>query len=832
MAKVFNVGGGGGSGGLRLESIAVTTLPSKTVYKTGQSFDPAGMVVTAYYGQGLSATVTGYTIAPAGPLAYGTAEVIVAYSEGGNTRTAAVPITVLATLSGLRVDSAPGKTVYEYGDALDTAGLKVSALYSDGTAREVSGYILTPTALTYLGSQTVTVTYTEDAVTAQTSFTVSVERKSISLPTQAGTLTYTGGTQSPSWNGYSPERMTMGGATSAVNAGNYTASFTPTENYRWADGSTGGKTAAWSIGKAAGSLYLSAAAVTLSAAAPTAKIIVDRAGDGAISAVSSAPSVATVSVSGNTVTISGVNGTNGAATVTVSVAEGKNHTAPAAKTVAVTASFTVYISAVPSQSGALTYTGGVQGPSWTNYDSAQLAIGGVTTATNAGTYTATFTPNPGYAWADGSTEAKSVTWSIGKAEGSMSVDPTSLTLDSANPTGTITVTRAGDGAISAVSSDPGVATVSISGDIVTVTGVKSGTVTITVGVLPGTNHTAPAGADVPVTVSMYSPVLADNTPEQIQAAAAAGLAPSLWSVGDTVPITLNGTVGILTFSNETYYAFILGFNHNAEIEGNNTIHFGFGKTADGVDIAFVDSEYRNFDNDAAFRMNTSGSNSGGWNGSYMRKTICPTFLAALPAAWQNVVVPCTKYSDNKGGGSSAASYVTATANNIWLLSEFEVHGTRNYANSAEQNYQKQYDYYKNGNSKVKYKHDATTTACIWCLRSARASEDSAFCYVNATGGAASYYSAHHSLGFAPGFMIKQPEVITFTIAGTAYQAMEGMTWGEWVESGYNTAGYKLNSSNALVDPSGKNIKYNAANAASTDYIVPGGQYTVQGYTVS
>lgn len=32
------------------------------------------------------------------------------------------------------------------------------------------------------------------------------------------------------------------------------------------------------------------------------------------------------------------------------------------------------------------------------------------------------------------------------------------------------------------------------------------------------------------------------------------------------------------------------------------------------------------------------------------------------------------------------------------------------------------------------------------------------------------------------------KLITFTIDGTTYQAMNGMTWGEWVNSEYNTIG--------------------------------------------
>ena len=82
----------------------------------------------------------------------------------------------------------------------------------------------------------------------------------------------------------------------------------------------------------------------------------------------------------------------------------------------------------------------------------------------------------------------------------------------------------------------------------------------------------------------------------------------------------------------------------------------------------------------------------------------------------------------------------------------EVQGTRSYANSAEANYQKQYDYYKNGNSKVKYQHTATTSACYWWLRSVRASSASFFCRVG-TDGSAGTSSAYFSLGFAPGFKV-------------------------------------------------------------------------------
>ena len=137
-----------------------------------------------------------------------------------------------------------------------------------------------------------------------------------------------------------------------------------------------------------------------------------------------------------------------------------------------------------------------------------MTLGGVTSGTNAGSYNATFTPTANYRWSDGTTTVKKVSWTIGKAAGSLSITPTSMTLDTANKTKTITVTRAGDGAITASSSNTAVATVSVSGNIVTVTGKANGSAVITVKVAAGTNHTAPANKTCEVTVK-FIPALID-----------------------------------------------------------------------------------------------------------------------------------------------------------------------------------------------------------------------------------------------------------------------------------------------------------------------------------
>lgn len=268
----------------------------------------------------------------------------------------------------------------------------------------------------------------------------------------------------------------------------------------------------------------------------------------------------------------------------------------------------------------------------------------------------------------------------------------------------------------------------------------------------------------PVTVTSISNTLASNSWATIRAVSDAGKGSNYWSVGDAKGITINGKVGATTISNLAISVFILGFNHNASREGSNRIHFQIGKI-NGTLVGLVDGNYSNYTSTTgAFTMNTSNTNSGGWNNSHMRKTVlgsnsasatsptANTLLAALPADLRAVMKPATKYSDNTGGGSDTASYVTSTTDLLPLLSEFEYHGARSYANSAEKNYQAQYDYYRAGNSKVHYKHNATGTAAIaWC-RSVISGNNGYFCLVY-TDGSPYRYAAGNSWALAPCFFV-------------------------------------------------------------------------------
>ena len=492
--------------------IAVTTQPGKKTYYIGEAFDPAGMVVTATFADDTTENVTGdCTFSPA-TIAKDTTAITANYQRAGIRKTASVPVTV-RVLSSIAVTTPPNTVAYKYGQTFSPAGMAVTAHYTDGQSRTVTGYTYSPTGALKLSDTTITVSYTEGDVTKTTTQTITV----------AKVLDRITVTKPPSRTSYfSGEKFS-------------TAGMVVTAHYT--DGSSG---------TASGYTY-----------SPT----------GALAA------------SNNTITIS-------------------------------------------------------------------YSEGGVTKTT---------------------TQA--------------------------------------------------------------------------------------------ITVTTISTTLNSNSWATIKAVSDAGQGDNYWDVGDTKTITINGAVQGFTFSKLSIAVFIIGFNHNSGREGANRIHFQIGKISNKL-VGLCDSGYGNYVT-SGFCMNTSRTNSGGWNGSYMRKTVlgntgtpssppANTLLAALPADLRAVMKSVSKYSDNTGGGADTASYVTATTDWLFLLAEFEYHGKRSYANSAEQNYQKQYDYYKAGNSKVHYRHDNTGAAVNAWTRSAYAGDSGTFCRVNADG-TPNNNNAGISWALAPGF---------------------------------------------------------------------------------
>lgn len=328
-----------------------------------------------------------------------------------------------------------------------------------------------------------------------------------------------------------------------------------------------------------------------------------------------------------------------------------------------------------------------------------------------------------------------------KLPGSVSASPSSVTAP-VNGTATAALTVVGDGALSASSSDTSIATVAISGLTLTVTGVAAGNATITVNLAASSTYTK-ASCTVSVSVAAYSPVLANNTPGQIKSAVDAGIADTLWDVGDeTAQIAIGAfttTHGSLAQAT-SLSAYIIGFNHNSTIEGEG-IQFLFGKNSNGDDCAL-----------ASFQMNTP-YNENGWGASAMRTEICPAFYNALPSEWKSVISTTTKWSNKDDYMSDKG--MEALTETIFIPSQYEVFGVKGqFAERLETN-QVQYAYYANGNSKQKCKHNDTSVLDQWWLRTTATYPSGymgPFCTVK-TDGAEWLASAADSHGFAPAFRI-------------------------------------------------------------------------------
>ena len=243
-----------------------------------------------------------------------------------------------------------------------------------------------------------------------------------------------------------------------------------------------------------------------------------------------------------------------------------------------------------------------------------------------------------------------------------------------------------------------------------------------------------------------------------------------WKVGDSKTITINGTVGTVALDNYQCKVYIIGFDHNAEKEGQG-ISFGMLEGMDGKQLCLVDQSYDKLAPGLmAFSMNRTSTNEGGWKAAKMRKTILGstdvengdatpatiaspatnTLMAALPADLRAVLKPITKYTNNVGN-SGDASAISTTIDYLPLMAEFEVFGVQTNANPNEKTYQAQYEYYKSGNSKIKYKQNDVASAAGWWLRSPHSSSV-LFCCVD-TDGAVSHYMATASIGVAPAFLV-------------------------------------------------------------------------------
>lgn len=196
-----------------------------------------------------------------------------------------------------------------------------------------------------------------------------------------------------------------------------------------------------------------------------------------------------------------------------------------------------------------------------------------------------------------------------------------------------------------------------------------------------------------------------------------GMAQQFFKVGDSKTVNIGGT---------NYEVQIIGFNHDDKVSG--------GKAAYSFQLVDCLNQTQ--------QMNTSNTNTGGWNGSAMRGRMS-TYKSQLPAALRNVIKTVKKKSGTGGGSSSGTQQ---TNDDLFLLSEIEIFGTTTYSVAGEGT---QYEWYKAGNSRIK---KVNGSANYWWERSPNSGGTNRFCGVSSSGNA-DYGDANGSRGVSFGFCV-------------------------------------------------------------------------------
>ena len=215
----------------------------------------------------------------------------------------------------------------------------------------------------------------------------------------------------------------------------------------------------------------------------------------------------------------------------------------------------------------------------------------------------------------------------------------------------------------------------------------------------------------------YDPVFANNTWEQIIAACQANEVPDTWVADGSCYKDME----------------INGKNYRIDIIGKNHDTYASGGTAP---LTFQLHDSYN----TTYPMNSSNTNSGGWNSCAMRTTHLPAILKMMPAEVKAAIRDVQKKS-SAGNGSSR---IQTTNDKLFLLSEIEIFGSTTYSFAGEG---KQYDYYKAGNSTVKHRNGRASN---WWERSPNSGGTANFCCAY-EGGDSGWNSASYLNGVAFGF---------------------------------------------------------------------------------
>ena len=130
-------------------------MPHKLKYKKGEEFDSSGLIVNATYDDGRVEETTSYTLSNPDMSTAGVKTVNVSYE----TQSTTFDIVVIEIIK-IEITALPTKVEYSKGDTLDTSGMLISTVWTDGSKEVLTdGYTVSDLDSSEAGEKTITVTY-------------------------------------------------------------------------------------------------------------------------------------------------------------------------------------------------------------------------------------------------------------------------------------------------------------------------------------------------------------------------------------------------------------------------------------------------------------------------------------------------------------------------------------------------------------------------------------------------------------------------------------------------------------------------------------------------
>lgn len=221
---------------------------------------------------------------------------------------------------------------------------------------------------------------------------------------------------------------------------------------------------------------------------------------------------------------------------------------------------------------------------------------------------------------------------------------------------------------------------------------------------------------------------ADSTWSEIDEVCKAGLAPTMYAVGDEKDIELS--------TGEIITVLILGFNHDDLSDGS-------GKASMTIGMKNLLA--------TTYRMNATSTNEGGWDESEMRTSTTATLLSRLPSDLQSVI----KQVNKKATAGGASTSITTSADKLWLFAEVEIVGATSAGHADEG---EQYEYWKTvkdgtvAADRKKYLSNGSGSAYFWWLRSPYVNNSYFFRYIFSTG-IVNFTYAYFTYGVSFGFCV-------------------------------------------------------------------------------